>query len=118
MDVKESKENTGDTRDSPAIPLCEKLLAEHAHVRIHDPKALEKSKIELKKYNNLVFLKDKYESIETYDALIICTEWKEFWNPDFQKLKKIKSRIILDGRNILDKHQVIENELIYIGIGT
>jgi len=112
------KPNTDDIRESIAIKLISRIANKFHSIGLFDPKALEKSKIELKKYNNLVFLKDKYESIETYDALIICTEWKEFWNPDFQKLKKIKSRIILDGRNILDKHQVIENELIYIGIGT
>ena len=42
------KQDTGDTRDSPAIPLCEKLVGENARVRIHDPKALENARIELK----------------------------------------------------------------------
>jgi len=112
------KPNTDDIRESIAIKLIARFVDKFHSIGVYDPKALEKSKVELEKYNNLVFLKDKYDAIETYDALIICTEWKEFWNPDFKKLKKIRSKIILDGRNILDKHQVIENELTYIGIGT
>ena len=41
------KENTGDTRDSPAIPISEKLIAEHANIRIHDPKALDNARLDL-----------------------------------------------------------------------
>ena len=51
------------------------------------------------------------------DFLIICTEWREFWDPDITKLKKLKEGKIYDGRNILDQQNIIDANIEYYGIG-
>ena len=58
------------------------------------------------------------EAIEDVDALILITEWREFRQPDFSRLKKsLRDRVIFDGRNIYDPRVCIDNGLAYIGIG-
>jgi len=99
------KQNTGDTRDSPAIPLCEKLVGENARVRIHDPKALENARIELKNLKGDVsFVEDVYEAADGAHALTLVTQWDEYRELDFEKIHKIMAEpaFIFDGRNHLD----------------
>lgn len=112
------KPNTDDVRESISIKLILFLAKQFASIALYDPKALDNSRIVLENIDNVLFLSNKYEGIEQYDALIICTEWKEFWNPDYEKLKKMKSKVIFDGRNILKKEVAIKNGLTYFGIGT
>jgi len=112
------KPNTDDVRESISIKLILFLAEKFASIGLYDPKALDNSRIALENKDNVLFLTNKYDDIDNYDALIICTEWKEFWNPNYEKLKKIKSKAIFDGRNILKKEKVIKNGLIYFGIGT
>ena len=105
------KENTGDTRDSPAIPLCEKLLAEHAHVRIHDPKALENARIDLKKMEgNFSFYQDVYEAVKGARILTLVTQWQEYLELDFERIYKqmVKPAFIFDGRNHLEHSKLFE----------
>ena len=83
------KQNTGDTRDTPAIPLCKKLLAEHANVRIHDPKALENARVDLKKIEgNVSFFEDVYEALEGSRVVVLMTHWQEYRELDFEKIYK------------------------------
>ena len=112
------KPNTDDIRESVSIKLISRFAEQSVSVGIYDPKALEKTKSRFKNFKNVTHLTDKYQNIDSYDALIICTEWKEFWNPDFSQLKKLKAGVIFDGRNILSRQKVIENKLTYIAIGT
>jgi len=105
------KENTGDTRDSPAIPLCEKLLAEHAHVRIHDPKALDNARIDLRKMEgNLSFYQDVYEAVKGARILTLVTQWQEYLELDFERIYKqmVKPAFIFDGRNHLEHAKLFE----------
>ena len=78
---------------------------------------MENAKQELSKLNNIEFIKNEYSKIKDCDALILCTEWKQFTNPDFKILKKLKGRVIFDGRNCLNKDTFIKNNIKYIGIG-
>ena len=81
------KQDTGDTRDSPAIPLCEKLAGENARVRIHDPKALENARIELKNLKGDVsFFEDVYEAADGAHALALVTQWDEYRELDYEKI--------------------------------
>jgi len=105
------KENTGDTRDSPAIPLCEKLLAEHAHVRIHDPKALDNARIDLKKMEgNLRFYQDVYEAVKDARILTLVTQWQEYLDLDYERIyeQMLKPAFIFDGRNHLEHEKLFE----------
>jgi len=99
------KQDTGDTRDSPAIPLCEKLVGENARVRIHDPKALENARIELKNLRGDVsFVEDVYAAAEGAHALALVTQWDEYRELDYEKIHQTMAEpaFIFDGRNHLD----------------
>ncbi len=99
------KQDTGDTRDSPAIPLCEKLVGENARVRIHDPKALENARIELKNLKgDISFVEDVYEAADGAHALALVTQWDEYRELDYEKIHQAMAEpaFIFDGRNHLD----------------
>ena len=103
------KQDTGDTRDSPAIPLCEKLVGENARVRIHDPKALDNARIELKNLKGDVsFVEDVYEATDGANALALVTQWDEYKELDYEKIYKAMAEpaVIFDGRNHLD-HEML-----------
>ena len=105
------KQDTGDTRDSPAIPVCEKLLAEHACVRIHDPKALENARQDLKEIQgDINFVEDVYEAADCAHALALVTQWKEYRELDFERIFQAmaKPAFIFDGRNHLDHKKLYE----------
>ncbi|MDP6432460.1 MAG: nucleotide sugar dehydrogenase [SAR324 cluster bacterium] len=105
------KQDTGDTRDSPAIPLCEKLVGENARVRIHDPKALENARIELKNLKGDVsFVEDVYEAADGAHALALVTQWDEYRKLDYEKIHQTMAEpaFIFDGRNHLDHDKLYE----------
>ena len=99
------KENTGDTRDSPAISICEKLLGEHAHIRIHDPKALDNARKDLKEMKgNISYYENVYEAVQGARIITLITQWEEYCELDFKKIyeKMSKPAFIFDGRNLLN----------------
>jgi UDPglucose 6-dehydrogenase len=107
------KADTGDTRESPAIYVSEKLLEENAKVVITDPKALENARHDLQKYKDLVeYVNDPYKAAYKAHALAILTEWEIYKHLDYKKIFKSmeKPAFIFDGRNILN-----HNELFQIG---
>ncbi len=112
------KPETDDIRDSVSIKLIKKLSRKCKRLFLYDPVAAQVAKSELQEFNNLCFVEGPYDSIKESNALIICTEWKIFWNPDFNNLRSLKDKIIFDGRNILNGHKVNQYGLEYLGIGT
>jgi len=105
------KQDTGDTRDSPAIQLCKKLLWEHAKVRIHDPKALENARIDLKEMQGDVsFEEDVYKALEGAHVLALVTQWAEYRELDFERIynKMVKPAFVFDGRNHLEHEKLFE----------
>ena len=111
------KNNTDDIRKSVAMDVIKILRGEGAKIRAFDPAALENTKKVLG--NDVIYYaKDIYDAIEGSDALCILTEWQEFAELDFDKIKKISSvKAIFDGRNILDPQKVKEAGFEYVGIG-
>lgn len=105
------KQNTGDTRDSPAITLCKKLLGEHAIIRIHDPKALENARIDLKAMRgDFSFCDDVYKALNGSQIIALVTQWEEYRKLDFEKIyeKMVKPAFIFDGRNHLEHKKLYE----------
>ncbi len=99
------KANTGDTRESPAIDITKALLEENVKVTIHDPKALDNAKIDLKGIDdNIIYESDPYKAAENANAIVITTEWDSFKDLDYSKIygSMEKPAFIFDGRNILD----------------
>ncbi|MDD5253318.1 MAG: UDP-glucose/GDP-mannose dehydrogenase family protein [Candidatus Omnitrophica bacterium] len=109
------KPNTDDLRNAPSIDLIRSLIQEGAKVKVYDPKAMGKAKEFLK---NIVFCKDLYQAANSADCLIVATEWNEFKEMDFIKLKKsLKRPLIVDARNIYDPKLLKEKGFTYIGVG-
>ncbi|MBU3958604.1 MAG: nucleotide sugar dehydrogenase, partial [Candidatus Omnitrophica bacterium] len=109
------KPNTDDIRNAPSIDIIRALEAEGAKIKVYDPKATEKAQGLLDKVK---FCKDPYEVSRGSDCLLIITEWDEFKELDFSKIKKLLKRpIIIDGRNIYEPKRMEKLGFIYVGIG-
>ena len=102
------KPQTDDVRSAPSITIISELLKRGAKIKAYDPKAIETFKRELDD-ENIIFTDSKYDALDDADALILITEWKEFRSLDLYELsKRLKSKVIFDGRNIYPKR--IKNE--------
>ena len=86
-------------------------------LNLYDPVASENAQEQLKEYKNLTFKTEKFSTLIGSDGLIICTEWKEFWDPDPAEFKVMNKKYIFDGRNILNKSRIQEEGITYIGVG-
>ena len=106
------KPNTDDMRESPAITVITELQKRGAVISAYDPKAFKEAKFYLKNVN---LVSDKYLAASQADALIVITDWKEFFDIDLNKLQ-MKNKIIFDGRNIYTKEQLKGYEYYQIGV--
>ncbi len=112
------KPNTNKIDNAPILKLLDALWAQGAIVKLHDPKALPKIEQLYGKHKQLILCDDQYDAAIDVDALMLVTEWKQYWNPNFKALKKSMRRpLILDGRNIYNPYYVKELGFEYIGIG-
>ncbi len=112
------KANTDDIRYSPAITIIKELLKKGAKIKAHDFEAIENSRQEFLDIGNIEFSENIYETIEGADLIVIATEWKEYQNLDFAKIKAVtKSRKIVDLRNLFDAKKMQENGFEYFYIG-
>jgi len=105
------KKNTGDTRESPAIYVANKLLEEKAHIIINDPEALDNAKKDLKEFSeNVTYQKDPYRAVKNSHAIAVLTEWDVYKNLDYEKIIQLMETpaFIFDGRNILDHQKLFE----------
>lgn len=110
------KPDTDDMREAPSLVLIEKLLAAGATVSVYDPIAMEECK---RRIGDIVtYAKDIYDAAFDADALMVVTEWKEFRLPSWAVLKRtMKQPILIDGRNIYDRHELDEQGFLYSCIG-
>jgi UDPglucose 6-dehydrogenase len=110
------KPRTDDMREAPAITIVEKLVAAGAKVQAFDPEAM---KVARGLFGSRVTLVDKsYDALKGADALAIVTEWNEFREPDFPKMRKLlKNPVIFDGRNIYRPEVMREQGFTYYAIG-
>ena len=110
------KPNTDDIRSSPAIDIIESLLKEGAKIKAFDPAAMENAKNRLGE--KIIYCKDVYETAEDADCIILMTEWNEFKEVNWNKIKNIMAQCaVLDGRNIYDSEKLKELGFKYMGMG-
>ncbi len=110
------KPRTDDIREAPALFIIEGLLAKGATVSAYDPKAMDHAKGSLPK--SVLWTKNGYDALEGADALLLATEWNEFREPDFNKMKSLMRRpLIFDGRNIFNPKTVKALGFEYVGVG-
>jgi len=104
--------------NAPALRTIDALLAQGVNVRLHDPEALAEVEKLYGSHPQVVYCRDGYEAAEGADALLLLTEWPEYWSPDFGRLaQRMASPVIVDGRNVYDPGQVRERGFAYYGIG-
>jgi UDPglucose 6-dehydrogenase len=110
------KPRTDDMREAPAIPIIDGLLKRGAKVRAFDPEARG---VAQKIFGSKIhYARHAYDALTEADALLVVTEWNEFREPDFTKMKKLmKQPLIFDGRNIYNPVQVRELGFTYTSIG-
>jgi UDPglucose 6-dehydrogenase len=109
------KPETDDIREAPSIALIERALAAGASVRAFDSVAAENLNAE---HPEVTTAADMYEALDGADALIICTEWSEFRQPDFDQIAaRLKSHVVFDGRNIYRREQMKRMGFTYYSVG-
>jgi UDPglucose 6-dehydrogenase len=105
-------------REAPSRYLMEALWAEGARVRAFDPEAMTECRRIYGYRNDLELCATRDDTLQDADALVICTEWKAFRVVDFDELrKKLRARLVIDGRNLFNPQQLARAGLHYIGIG-
>jgi len=109
------KPGTDDMRNAASIDIIMRLQQEGAKVKAFDPQAMEKAKEILREVK---FCKDAYEAAKGSDCLLIISEWDEFKELDFKRIKKLISQpIIFDGRNIYNRQSMEKLGFQYFSIG-
>jgi len=110
------KPRTDDMREAPAITVIERLLEKGANVRAYDPEAGPTAK---RLFGARITLCDKsYDALAGADALAIVTEWNEFREPDFARIRQqLKAPVVFDGRNIYAADQLRSLGFTYYGVG-
>lgn len=113
------KANTDDVRHAPSIYLAQRLLDAGAAVAVFDPVAMETAREALNdRASSIRWAPGAYEAIEGADALVICTEWREFRSPDFHRIKSLmRAPVVFDGRNLYDPETMRDLGFVYAGVG-
>jgi UDPglucose 6-dehydrogenase len=112
------KPNTDDMREASSRVLMEQLWAAGAHVHAHDPKAMDETRALYGQHPLLSLYDEPYQAAHQADALVVITEWKSFWSPDFQRLKQLLNEpVVFDGRNIYSPKQLQQQGFTHYSIG-
>lgn len=110
------KPNTDDMRDAPSIDIINGLVKDGALIKVYDPAGIKEAKKFLK--NSIEYCNDMYKALTDCDALVIITEWNQFRNPDFEKVKRfLKAPLIIDLRNVYDPGKMKTLGFQYICVG-
>ena len=110
------KPDTDDIREAPALYLINKLVESGAVITAFDPEAMENVRAQIG--DKIQYADNEYDALKEADALIICTEWSIFRNPDFEKIKtKMSGNAIFDGRNLFDLEDMESKGFCYFSIG-
>ena len=114
------KKNTNDTRETPAITICQDLMKEQAQLLICDPKVTQETiKQDLAGFSNYEIQADPYVAAQGAHAIVILTEWEIFKNLDYKRLYDAmqKPAFVFDGRNIVNLQQLRNLGFEAYGVG-
>ncbi len=110
------KPDTDDIREAPALYLINALLEKGATVSAYDPEAM--NNVNQLLGDKISYADNEYVALENADALLICTEWGVFRNPDFEKMASLMNdKVIFDGRNLFEVNEMNEKGFYYQSIG-
>jgi len=109
------KANTDDIRFSPALEVVKELLRQGAQVQATDPEAIARAKA---LFPAIAYHEDPYETLRDAEAALVCTEWDEFRNLDWERAGKLMSRrLVIDGRNLYSPARMRELGFEYFSFG-
>ena len=110
------KPRTDDMREAPAIAIIERLLELGATIRAYDPEAAPTAR---RLFGDRITLLEKsYEALAGADALAVVTEWNEFREPNFARMRQLlRSPVVFDGRNIYSPEHMRALGFTYFSIG-
>ena len=110
------KPETDDMREAPSLVLIDLLTKAGVTVKVYDPIAMDECRRRIG--DKVVYCKDMYDATVDVDALLLVTEWKEFRMPSWNVLhKSMNDYVVIDGRNIYDKAELLEKGFSYYKIG-
>ncbi len=110
------KPRTDDMREAPAVPLINGMLEAGAAVQAYDPEAMVVAKRIFG--SKITYAENGYAALTGADALVIVTEWNEFREPDFVRMRKLlRTPVIFDGRNLYNPEQIRAHGFTYVSIG-
>lgn len=110
------KPKTDDIREAPALVVIEQLLRHGASVSVFDPEAME----HVKKIfgEKISYAADPYDALSSADCLVVVTEWDDFREPDFEKMKQLmRTANVVDGRNVYEPREMEKRGFRYQGVG-
>ena len=112
------KPNTDDMREAPSIELVRAVLDAGGRVRAHDPEAAEEALRHFGGADGFTVCDNPYAAAANADALVLMTEWKQYWAPDFDRLRReMKQAVIIDARNIWSPPAARRRGFTYYAIG-
>jgi UDPglucose 6-dehydrogenase len=110
------KPRTDDMREAPSVPLINGILGAGASVQAYDPEAMKVAKGIFG--SKVAYAENSYAALTGADALVIVTEWNEFREPDFARMRKLlRNPVIFDGRNLYNPEQIRAQGFTYLSIG-
>ena len=110
------KPDTDDIREAPALYMIDELTKAGATVSAYDPEAMKN--VSQLIGDKIEYTENEYDALKEADALLICTEWGIFRNPDFDRIASLlKDKVIFDGRNLFEAEEMNEKGFYYNSIG-
>lgn len=111
------KPETDDIRESPSIYIIQEILKKHGKVKVFDPQAMENVK-KLYPSLDIQYSEDTYKACVNSDCIVLLTEWKEFHDLNFVRLKRLVRRpIFIDLRNVYEPEYIKKAGFLYEGVG-
>ena len=111
------KPRTDDMREAPAIPFIQALHDQGVRLNAHDPAALHEAR-RLGLDSKVTLFENNYEALRGADALVVVTEWLDYREPDFERIRTtLKQPVIFDGRNIYNPVKIRDLGFTYYAIG-
>lgn len=112
------KPNTDDMREAPSLEFIHAALEKGAAVEAHDPQAEEEALRHFRGQEGFSVAGDPYAALEGAHALVLLTEWRLYWAPDYRRMHEaMKQPVIIDGRNIWSPERVRQRGFTYYSIG-
>jgi UDPglucose 6-dehydrogenase len=112
------KPKTDDVREAPALTICSELIRLGARVQLFDPEANETFQRAFGEREGVRYFSNNYDALKGADALMVCTEWNAFRQPNFKRIKtELSKPVIFDGRNIYQPDDMKAHGFVYYSVG-